>query len=68
LVLDDDHITLEGRTGDTILDCYVFAGDDTMISDVWTAGRHLVKNGKHIARKAIEQKYRETMRELGDII
>lgn len=68
LALDDMNITLEGRTGDAILDCYVFAGDDTMISDVWSAGRHLVQNAQHIDRHAIEQKYRETMRLLGDVI
>lgn len=68
LVLDDQNITLEGRTGDAILDCYVFAGDDTMVSDVWSAGRHLVQNGHHVNRQTIMQEYRKTMQSLGDII
>ena len=34
--------------GDEILDAYIFAGDDRMVRDVWSAGRHVVRDGKHV--------------------
>ena len=68
LALNGRHIDLEGRTGDMVLDCYIFAGDDRMVADVWSAGRHLVQNGHHFRRDLITQKYRSTMHSLGDTL
>lgn len=68
MTLDGDAVDLIGRHGDTILDCYMFAGDDRMVGDVWSAGRHMVKGGRHIKREAIVSAYARTMRELGDAI
>jgi formimidoylglutamate deiminase len=65
VALDTTHITLEGRSGDMTLDSWVFAGDDSMVSDVWAAGRHQVRGGRHIARDAITERYRQTIRRLG---
>ncbi|MEP3296519.1 MAG: formimidoylglutamate deiminase [Pseudoruegeria sp.] len=64
--LDGDHIELYGRTGDQILDSYIFAGSDALVRDVWSAGRHLVTNGRHSARSQIEAAYRETLTQLTD--
>ncbi|WP_339758277.1 formimidoylglutamate deiminase [uncultured Hoeflea sp.] len=66
--LDADSVDLIGRTGDTILDCYIFAGDDRMVSDVWSAGRHMVTDGRHIKREAIVSAYARTMKQLGEAI
>ncbi|MGI9356033.1 MAG: formimidoylglutamate deiminase [Rhizobiaceae bacterium] len=66
MVMDAAHVDLDRREGDTLLDCFVFAGDDRMITDVWSAGRHMVQGGRHIHRDSIEQRYRNVMRELGD--
>jgi formimidoylglutamate deiminase len=68
MALNSDAVDLIGRHGDTILDCYMFAGDDRMVEDVWSAGRHMVKGGRHIKREAIVQAYARTMRELGGAI
>ncbi len=64
LALDADHIDFINRTGGTILDSYVFAGDDRMVTDVWSAGRHLVQSGSHIRRTEITDAYRRVMNEL----
>ncbi|MAY63508.1 MAG: formimidoylglutamate deiminase [Rhizobiales bacterium] len=64
LALDGAAIDLEGRTGDAILDSYIFAGDDRMVADVWSAGRHVVRDGRHIHADRIERRYRDTMRSL----
>ena len=68
MALDKTHVNLQGRTGDTILDCFVFAGDDTMVQDVWTAGRHMVKAGRHIHHDIITAEYRQAMSNLGDVL
>jgi formimidoylglutamate deiminase len=66
LALDDTAVDLEGRQGDRILDAWIFAGSDRMVTDVWSAGRHQVRDGRHIARDAITAAYRAVMRDLRD--
>lgn len=68
MTLDGTAVDLDGRTGDTILDAFIFAGSDRMIRDVWAAGRHRVRDGRHVARDAITAVYRKTLRELRDAI
>jgi formimidoylglutamate deiminase len=66
LALDTTCVDLAGRSGDTLLDSFIFAGDDRMVADVWSAGRHMVQNGRHIRREAILERYRRTMKVLGN--
>ena len=66
LALDLSAVDLEGRRGDTLLDSFIFAGDDRMVSDLWSAGRHVVRSGRHIHRDAITSRYRQTMHALKD--
>ncbi len=68
MTLDDTHIDLAGRSGDAILDTYIFAGDDRMVRDVWSAGRHLVTEGRHIARDQITTAYAKAMKPLRDLV
>lgn len=49
---------------DQILDGLVFAAADDVITDVWSAGRHQVQGGQHIARDTILANYRRAIREL----
>ena len=57
LALDGRHIDLIGQTEDRLIDSYVFAGDDNMVTDVWSAGRHMVQGGRHVKRDAIIAAY-----------
>ncbi|RBI77572.1 formimidoylglutamate deiminase [Roseovarius sp. TE539] len=68
LALDSDHMDLEGRRDDTALDCWIFAGDDSLVRDVWAAGRHMVRDGAHIHRDTILRRYREAMKPLRDAL
>lgn len=68
LALDADALDLIGRTGDTLLDSWIFAGDDRIVTDVWSAGRHLVTNGRHRDHEAIVAGWRRTLAELGDAL
>ena len=64
MALDVAHPDLEGRNGDTVLDSWIFAGDDRMIAEVWSAGRHVVTSGKHVAHETITAAYRRAIRPL----
>ncbi len=64
LALDLNATDLIGKSGDMLLDSYIFAGSDALISDVWSAGRHLVKKGAHIRQDTITIQYRNTMKSL----
>lgn len=68
MALDGSHVDLERRSGDTILDSFIFAGDDRMVRNVWSAGRHLVKHGQHVGRDIITAEYRAAMKELGQAL
>ncbi len=68
MALKADNVHLAGRNSDTILDSYIFAGDDRLVSDVWSAGRHMVTNGSHRHHDEITERYKAIMRELGDAI
>ncbi len=68
LALDTTHPDLEGLTGDTALDAFVFAGGNEMVGEVWSAGRHVVTGGRHKARDAIANAYRTAVRNLRDRI
>ncbi len=61
VALDAEAVDLSMRDGDAILDSFVFAGDDRLITDVWSAGRHMVSEGRHHARDEIARAYRETL-------
>jgi len=68
VALDAGHIDLAGRSGDTLLDTFIFAGHSSMVSDVWAAGRHMVRGGRHVAREAITSAYAKATARLMDII
>jgi formimidoylglutamate deiminase len=64
VALDGGAIALDGARGDMILDSFVFAGDDRLVRDVWSAGRRVVSGGRHPARDAISERYRATVARL----
>ena len=62
--LDADNLTLADLSGDALLDAWIFAGDDNAVSDVWSAGRHVVSDGRHVKRQVIEARYRNRTKDL----
>ncbi len=68
LALDMAAVDLEGRAGDGILDAWIFAGDDRMVAEVWSAGRHIVTGGRHVARGAVVARYRGVMARLRGLV
>lgn len=59
--LDPESSSFVAVENDQWLDAWLFANDDRLVTDVWSAGVHLVKNGRHIKRDRIERRYRDTM-------
>ncbi len=66
VAIDRSGVHLHGSRDDDILDHWFFAGDDRVVSDVWAAGRHQVRGGRHIARDAIVANYLRTLSGLRD--
>ena len=64
LALDPDHLALTGLTGDMVLDGWLFTADDTPVRDVWSAGRHVVRDGHHVARERIATAFRGVLAQL----
>ncbi|MBU3261389.1 formimidoylglutamate deiminase [Roseovarius sp. PS-C2] len=68
LALDAGHVDLTDQQGDTLLDCWLFAGSDAMVRDVWSAGRHVVQDGRHHARDRILRDYARAMKPLREAL
>ena len=55
------------RAGDAALDTLIFGGHGAdCITDVWSAGRHVVQNSRHRHRDAICRRFKATMARLRD--
>lgn len=68
MAIDTDHPALCALTGDRLLDGLAFAAPDGVITDVWAAGRHQVRAGRHIARDQIIRGWRQTVTALKGLI
>jgi len=62
VALETNNEWLCDRTGDTALDTAIFGGHGQgCITDVWSAGRHVVQEGRHIHRDAVCARFRAAM-------
>ena len=64
--VDLDNPVMAGRRGDQMLDSLIFAGQDGLVRDVWSAGRHVVTEGRHLDRDRIIADYLATIARLQD--
>ncbi len=64
VAIDSTHPTLCMLSEHQLLDGYVFASSDRVVTDVWAAGRHQVRGGQHIARDSIRARYAQTLADL----
>ncbi len=69
IAVSTDNEFLCNRTGDTLLDSLVFTGRGrSCVTDVWSAGRHVVRNRRHVDRDRITRRFIEVSRQLGQEI
>ena len=64
LALDSDALALYGSSEDEILDRWIFSGDDSLVREVWSAGRQVVLEGRHISHDQIKKQYQNIIKEL----
>lgn len=55
LALDCAGPDMAASAGDMLLDTWIFAGGD--VAEVWSAGRHIVTKGLHVARDGVRARY-----------
>ncbi len=58
VAIDSGAPSLCALRTDQLLDGLVFAAKDQVVSDLWSAGRHCVQGGRHLAREQVEAHYR----------
>lgn len=68
VALETGDLRLDGLQGDQLLDAFIFAGRDGLVTDLWSAGRHIVQGGRHIAQDAVAARFRAAMRRLRDAL
>jgi formimidoylglutamate deiminase len=66
--IDLSHPTLCALRPDHILDGLAFAAPDTVVTDLWSAGRHQVKEGRHVHRAQIIAGWRKAVKGLIDAV
>lgn len=64
VAIDSAHPRLCGLTQTQILDGFIFAANDTAVTDLWSAGRHAVQNSTHVAEAQILAAYRAAIADL----
>ncbi len=57
VALDGQLPALAGRSGDALIDSFVFASAHPGVGEVWRAGRKVVSGGRHVAREAVAARY-----------
>ncbi|MEM1047096.1 MAG: formimidoylglutamate deiminase [Pseudomonadota bacterium] len=68
VAVDVDGFALTDTIGDAGLDGWIFAGDDRAVRHVWSAGRPVVRDGRHRDRSTIEARYRHVLNELREVM
>lgn len=61
VTLDGGRPVFSGRKGDALLDSWIFGAPSGSVSSVWRAGKLVVKDGRHVAREAVEARYRRAL-------
>lgn len=67
----DDHVLLDAQapalveaTADDVIDRWIFGGNRPLVRDVDVAGRPCVRDGRHLDRDRIQQRFAAAMRRL----
>ena len=64
VVLDTDHPLLCERSGDEILDSWIFSGNSNVVRDVYVGGQHVIQNGHHSQEAVIADRFKSTLKKL----
>lgn len=64
VAIDSNTPSLCALSQKQVLDGFIFAAKDNLVTDVWSAGRHCVVDGKHVRHDAIVQQYKKEIASL----
>lgn len=64
VAIDSRDPTLAALSDSQILDGLCFAAGDRIVTDVWSAGRHVVSGGRHLKREEIRARYARAIADL----
>ena len=59
--LNDQHPVLAGRSGDALIDSWLFAGDTRQVRSVHVGGVGRVVDGRSTCRETVSRRYRDTL-------
>jgi formiminoglutamate deiminase len=62
--LDAKHVALTDRSGDAVLDSWIFGAGRSLVDCVWARGRKVVQDGRHHARETIALRFRHVLQRL----
>ncbi len=66
IVLDESHPRLYNRNEDSLLDSWIFSGNENLVKQVYVGGKQVIKNGRHINEASIHQHYQQTLDQLAE--
>jgi formiminoglutamate deiminase len=61
VAIDLDDLVLAPLTPGQWIDGWTFAAGDRVVREVWSAGRHVVREGRHVRRESVEAAYRAAL-------
>ncbi|MFK8030874.1 MAG: formimidoylglutamate deiminase [Gammaproteobacteria bacterium] len=64
IVLDTNHPILCEREDDTLIDSWIFSGNQNTVSDVYVGGQKVIDNGRHPHEEAIAKRFKSTLQSL----
>ena len=67
VVLDTNHPLLCERSGDDIVDSWIFSGNENTVRDVYVGGRRVIENGRHRNEETVARDFKKALRELRSV-
>ena len=64
VAIDSTNPALCALNDAQLLDGFVFAANDTVVTDLWSAGRHQVQSGRHVRQDEIVSGFQDAMADL----
>jgi formimidoylglutamate deiminase len=64
VVLDAEHVNLDGRQADRLMDALLFCGNERLVRHVMVGGKWVVRDAHHPEEAAIEARYRQVQKRL----
>jgi formimidoylglutamate deiminase len=68
VAIDSNSVANCALKREQMLDGWIFASNTNPVTDLWSAGRHKVRNGHHVARETIAATYKKTVMRVAGLL